>query len=322
MPQADPSPLDPLQQEALARDLAPDLSSVLITHYPDAETLDTFRPGESDVALVSEVNRAVASALVEAGVEVFVQVADRALFRRWMDGRPDTPKNRLAWRNRGSLLRGAAALEVLGVDPGKIRPAARPAGGKTSLSPADRLMRAFAGDDDRAFRLLAEDLITEGRQGVLGLAVRKVTERFGDDAAADLELELLEIAEGAAIGPSGWANLVALPVALPPEGLPDAEALGGSLLASGVLGEALEIRFLGAWRAAEAFEALEPVSRHGGGARARKLRPGRPARSFGARLRCPAGRAVRLGRADLGGPRRQWPAAYAAAGCERRCRRG
>ncbi|WP_043833718.1 hypothetical protein [Muricoccus aerilatus] len=242
--------------EALARDLAPSLSSVLLTHFPDVETLDTLRPGESDLALAAAVNRAVAVALTEAGVEVFVQPADRALFRRWMDERPDTPANRLAWRNRGNLLRGAAALELLGLDARNLRPAA-PA--KSSLSPADRLVRAFAGEDDRAFRRVAETLILEGRGGVLGLAARKLAERYGEEAAEDLELELLQVAEAADIGPSGWATLVALPVALPPDDLPDAGALAGSLLASGVLGEALELRFLPEWRSATLFEALEPV---------------------------------------------------------------
>lgn len=260
-PGADTAPLDAAQQEAvaraeaLARDLGPSLSSVLITHFTDAETLDTLRPGEGDLALVSAVNRAVAGALVEAGVEVFVQPADRALFRRWMDGRADTAANRLAWRNRGKLLRGAAALETLGLDARSLRP---PAPAKSTLSPADQLVRAFAGEDDRAFRRVAETLILEGRGGVLGLAARKLAERYGDEAAEDLELELLQVAEAANIGPSGWAALVALPVALPPDNLPDAGAMAGSLLASGVLGEALELQFLPEWRSATIFEALEP----------------------------------------------------------------
>ncbi|MBI0537926.1 hypothetical protein D9599_20405 [Roseomonas sp. KE2513] len=258
----EPAPPDAGQREAvaraeaLARDLAPSLSSVLITHFPDVETLDTLRPGESDLALAAAVNRAVAAALTEAGVEVFVQPADRALFRRWMDERTDTPANRLAWRNRGNLLRRAAALELLGLDARKLQP---PVPAKSSLSPADRLVRAFAGEDDRAFRRVAETLILEERGGVLGLAARKLAERYGEEAAEDLELELLQVAEAADIGPSGWATLVALPVALPPDSLPDAGALAGSLLASGVLGEALELRFLPEWRSATLFEALEPV---------------------------------------------------------------
>jgi len=265
MPSYEASPIEGRHREAvdraaaLARDFAPDLSSVLLTQYPDAETLDLYRPGESDVALTAAVNRAVAAAFREAGAEVFVQVADRASFRRWMDGRPDTPESRLAWRARGKLLRGAAALEALSLDPGPPRPRAAPQGAST-LSPADRLMRAFAGEDDRAFRDLAETLIGEGRQGVLGLAIRKVEERYGEEAAEDLDLELLEMGEGAEVGPSGWAQLVALPVALPADGVPDAKALGDSLAASGVLVEALEVRFLPEWRLPDAFDRLEAVA--------------------------------------------------------------
>ena len=258
MPRAD-HPDAVAEAEALARDLAPDLSSVLITHYPDAETLDTFRPGETDGATVAAVNRAVAAVMAGAGVAVLVQVADRASFRRWMDGRPDTPRNRLAWRNRDGVLCGAAALEALGLDPRAVGPREASAGG-SSLSPADRLMRAFAGEDERAFRLLAERLIAEGRQGVLALAVRKVAERYGEEAADDLDLELLQIAEGVVTGPSGWAELVALPVALPPGALPDAASLGGSLLASGLLGEALEVRFLPEWRSPDIFEEVEAAA--------------------------------------------------------------
>ena len=275
MTQADTDLLDPAAQEQvaraveLARDLAPDLSSVLITHFADAETLETLRPGSGGLPVVLAVNRAVAAALVGAGVQVVAQVADRGLFRRWMDAQADGPRNPLAWRNRAGFLRGAEALRLLGLDPALMRPPAPPAAGKTTLSPADRLVRAFAGEDDRAFRVMAEGLIAEGRKGVLEGAIRKGGERCGDDASVDLELELLEIAEGAEAGPSGWAGLVALPVALPPEAVPEAMGLVRGLLGSGLLGsdlpgtdvlaEGREVRFLPDWRALGPFERLEPT---------------------------------------------------------------
>jgi hypothetical protein len=107
---------DPVSQAIyLARETAPDIDVVLITHYPDVETLDTFRPGDTDVRTALAVNRAVALAMLEAGVEVLVQRADRAAFRRWMSDRDDTAGNRRAWIDRGRLLRGTAALEVLGL---------------------------------------------------------------------------------------------------------------------------------------------------------------------------------------------------------------
>jgi hypothetical protein len=88
---------DPITQAAyLARDIALGLDVVLITHYPDVETLDTFRPGETDLQIALAVNRAVAREMLDAGVEVLVQRADRAAFRRWMSGRDNTPENRRA----------------------------------------------------------------------------------------------------------------------------------------------------------------------------------------------------------------------------------
>src|ERR1700722_8532080 len=100
------------QAACLARDVAPDIDVVLITHYSDVETLDTVRPGETDLPTALAVNRAVASEMLDAGVQVLVQRADRAALRRWMYDRDDTAENRRAWIDRGRLLRGSAALEV------------------------------------------------------------------------------------------------------------------------------------------------------------------------------------------------------------------
>jgi hypothetical protein len=103
------------QAAYLARDIAPDIDVILITHYPDVETLDTVRPGDTDLQIALAVNRAVALEMLDAGVEVLVQRADRAAFRRWMSDRDDTPENRRTWIDRSRLLRGPAALEVLGL---------------------------------------------------------------------------------------------------------------------------------------------------------------------------------------------------------------
>src|ERR1019366_9969333 len=72
------------QAAALARDIAPDIDTILITHYPDRDTLNTLRPTATDLETVVDVNRAVATELAALGVEIFVQRADRAAFRRWM----------------------------------------------------------------------------------------------------------------------------------------------------------------------------------------------------------------------------------------------
>jgi hypothetical protein len=248
------------QSVAKARDIAPDLESILFNLYPNADTLDTFQPGETDLATVVAVYRAVAAELAACGVRVFVQRADRASFRRWMDGRADTPENRWAWRDRANLLRGAAALEALGVDPGLA--SHRPKLGNAPGPLADRLIATFADEDQdgSGFEDLAEDLLAAGRKDVLDLAVRKVNDRLGDETAENLIAELLGAAEGAEIGPSGWAELVALPVALPPRDVPDATELCASLLAADVLPASVEVRFLPGWRSPDALARLDPIA--------------------------------------------------------------
>ncbi len=229
---------------ARAQEVAPALDLVLMTHYPDADTLDTFRPEETDFDTVAAVNMAVAAELAASGVRVFVQRADRASFRRWMTGRADTQDTRWAWRDR-SLLRGTAALKALGVDPTLASPPEKLGNAPGPL--ADRLVAAFTEDEDEEgseFEELAHELLATGRNDVLDLAVRKARDRIGEEAADDLTWELLLMAEGAEIGPSGWAGLVALPVALPPHDVPDATELRESLLAADVLPPTADTRFL------------------------------------------------------------------------------
>jgi hypothetical protein len=239
---------------SLARDVAPDLETVLITHYADVETLDTLRPGETDLDMIRAVNRAVAVEMLDAGVEVLVQRADRGAFRRWMSGREDTPENRRTWIDRGRLLRGKAALDVLGI---KDRiPAGPETFGKAPGPIADWVLEAFGDEDRGAFDALVQNLMEAGRTDVLDLAIRKLGERDGDAAGDELDWVLREAAEGAAIGPSGWAELVALPVALPTGEPPDGEAVAAGLVASGALPESEEVRLLPGWRSPDALDDL------------------------------------------------------------------
>jgi hypothetical protein len=246
---------DPITQAAyLARDIAPDLDVVLITHYPDVETLDTLRPGDTDLQTALAVNRAVAREMLDAGVEVLVQRADRAAFRRWMSGRDNTPENRLAWIDRSRLLRGSAALELLG-----LKSSASPPPQTFDKAPgpiADRLLEAFGDEDSAEFDALVQDLMAARRTDVLDLAIRKLEEREGDEAGDELNWVLLVAAEGAPIGPSGWAELVALAVALPAGDVPDGEALGQGLIASGALMDTEELRLLPGWRSPDALAEL------------------------------------------------------------------
>jgi hypothetical protein len=246
---------DPISQATyLARDIAPDLDMVLITHYPDVETLDTLRPGETDLKTTLAVNRAVAREMLDAGVEVLVQRADRAAFRRWMSGSDNTLENRLAWIDRSRLVRGSAALEVLGLKA-PVSPRRQTFG--TAPGPiADRLLEAFGEEESGEFDVLVQDLMAAGRTDVLDLAIRKLEEREGDEAGDELNWVLLVAAEGAAIGPSGWAELVALAVALPAGDVPDGEALARGLIESGALLDSEELRLLPGWRSPDALAEL------------------------------------------------------------------
>jgi hypothetical protein len=243
--------------EELARDIAPHIGSVLLTHYPDADTLDTLRPGETDLETVLATNRAVAAELDAQGVEIFVQRADRAAFRRWMRGREDTPENRRAWIDRGRLLRGASALKLLGLEPGA--PLEGPSFGPAPGPIADHLLNAYFEDGDE-FREFVQELLGAGRNDVLDLAARKIGERQGDDAGEELVRAMLEVAEGGPVGPSDWVDLIALPVALATGRAPDATALTDSLLASGALDDTMEVRFLPGWRSPDALEELTPAA--------------------------------------------------------------
>jgi hypothetical protein len=242
----------------LAREVAPDLDGILVTIYPDADTLDTIRPGDVDLSTANAVARAVAEVMSEEGVEVIVQRADRGAFRRWLAEREDRPEVRRSWVDRGRLLRGGDAFRALGLTAPLPEPPPRfpPAPGAT----ADRLLAAYEDRESGAFDALVSELIEAGRGDVLDLAVRKVRERQSDENAADLRADMLAVAEGAAVGPSGWAELVALPVALPPGAVPDAVALADGLIASGGLAPEEELRFLPGWRSPGAVEELSPLA--------------------------------------------------------------
>jgi len=246
---------------ALARETGPELDAVLLTHFADADTLDTLRPGGLPLATVTAVNRAVAETMAEYDVEILVQRADRAAFRRWMDGREDNAESRLAWIAREAILRGTEARAMLGLPAAP--PPRRVALGKPPGPAADRLLRAFDAEDGTAFDALAEAILTEGREDIITLALRKAAAEIGDDAAEEISDALRVAAEGARLGPSGWAELVALPVALPHGAPPDAGAIGNALLASGLIEAEAEIRFAPGWRSPDALDALSPVALRG-----------------------------------------------------------
>lgn len=236
------------------------LPALLLTHIPDADLLDLMRPEETSLPLRHAINRAVAAEVGAYGLPVFVQVADRAAFRRWMDGREDTPATRRAWIDRKNLLSGAAAMKILGL------PAPRPAPRlkfPTAPGPtADRLLAAYEDEESPDFDELAEALIEANRMDVLDLALRKLDATDPDEnegpTATDLSDALRAIAEGARLGPSYWADLAVLPVALPSGQAPDAEAIAESFLAAGFIPETTELRFLPGWRNPKTLAGLDP----------------------------------------------------------------
>lgn len=119
------------------------------------------------------------------------------------------------------------------------------------------MLTAYARQESGEFDALTRELINAGRGDVLDLAVRKVRERQSDENAAELRADMLTIAEGAAVSPSGWAELVALPVALPLGAVPDVAALADGLIAPGGLAQDMELRFLPGWRSPDSL-SLSP----------------------------------------------------------------
>ena len=93
--------------------------------------------------------------------------------RRW-EGR--------AWIDRTRLLRGQAAAELLGIQVSTAPPART--FGKAPGPEADLLLEAYRHEDGDEFDLLVQALLDAGRIDVLDLAVRKIGQQGGDEAAA------------------------------------------------------------------------------------------------------------------------------------------
>jgi hypothetical protein len=246
------------QAAALAREIGGGIPTVLLTHFADAATLDTFRPGETDLATVAAVNRAVARELAQLGTAVFVQRADAGAFRRWLDGKEDTAKARRAWVDRDRLLRGEEAFRLLGLNP--VAPPRRPGFGKAPGPIADRILDAFEDEEGEDLHALLSDLLDAGREDAIDLACRKLADEKQEEAALDLLHEARAAAEAGPRGPSGWAAVMTMPVAMPQGQVPDAEALAASLREAGVLDEMLELRFLPGWRNPKDIVGMSPAA--------------------------------------------------------------
>jgi hypothetical protein len=141
--------------------------------------------------------------------------------------------------------------------PPRRRAVAMGAGGGT---PADRLIRTWLDEYHDAFEDLAEGLIAGGRDGVLAAAMRKLSERYEDEAVEEFADALAGLAE-AAEGQDAFhfAELVLLPILTegPP---PDPAPLASGLGSSGAFPPEAEAAFAEGWRSVEAVRSLSPCA--------------------------------------------------------------
>jgi hypothetical protein len=127
-------------------------------------------------------------------------------------------------------------------------------------TPADRLVRTWLTGDDDAFGDLAEQIIAEGRDGVLSAAMRKLAERHADEEVEEFGAALLEIAETAeGQDRFHFAELVLLPIVTAGPA-PDPGLFTHGLAASGLFPAQADLAFADGWRSAEALLALSPAA--------------------------------------------------------------
>ena len=122
-------------------------------------------------------------------------------------------------------------------------------------------MRVWLDGDHDSFEDLAEELIAGGRDGVLAAVVRKLSERYEEDAVEEFGDDLAEVAEAAEGQPEfDFASLVLLPVVPGGGPPPDPALLAGGLAASGAFPPEAELSFAAGWSTAEAVQALSPCA--------------------------------------------------------------
>lgn len=240
-----------------ARKVAAAFDRVLLLHCRDPETLRLVLPEQPDHHLQRRLDTAIATELVAAGVDVAVQVVDRTTYLAWLRGHASTQEWRTAYRDPPRLLRGTAALDLLGVPQQTVRPRPKvtvPLPGKGT--PADRLVRTWL-DNDPAFNGLLHALLDDGRQGVLDMASRKMAGKYEDEDVENFRMTLLAAAEGGDVAPGVFAELLATVVLVEPDAaLPDPAPFAQGLAASGHFGTEEEVTILPAWFDPDAITCL------------------------------------------------------------------
>jgi hypothetical protein len=201
----------------VASKVAAEFDRVLLLHCADADTHRVVMPEQPDHGLQRRLNAAVGTELLANGVELAVQVVDKAAYIGWLGGQQSNSEWRAAYRETERLVRGEAALDLLGVPLSAVRGRPqRPASRHRKGTPADRLVRAWL-DDDPDFDEVLGSLLDEGRQGVLDVGIRKVAADYVDEEAEDFKMAILEVAEAAEVERGRWAALFVVAVIIDPE---------------------------------------------------------------------------------------------------------
>ncbi len=247
-------------QEAVlhARKVAAEFDRVFLLHCPDPETQRIVLPEQPDHGLQTRLDTAIATELVANGVEVVVQVVDRAAYLSWLGGRDSTRAWRTGYRDPARLVRGVAALDLLGVPASAVRPRAKPpALRERKGTPADRLVRAWLDNDPGLDRILGP-LLEDGRQGILDMAIRKVAETYVDEEAEDFMMMLLEEAEAAEAETGSWAALFVVAALVNPDlaKMPDPAPIAAGMKASGHFSIGCDIAILPAWFDPDAITSM------------------------------------------------------------------
>lgn len=246
-----------------ARRLADVQTAVRLTHFETADALAAVKPDQPDLDLdlQQRMNRAGAAVLLDEGVSVSVQIVEPSAYFAWLGARKNTATARAGFHDPSREVRGAAALQLLGLprDTQRGRIGAPPPSRRAG-TPADQLIRAHLADDDEAFDDLVDELLEHDRSGVFAVALRKFAARYTQEAVRDFKAALMEAAQS--VSTDGGVMQLRVMIGLASDGLPDCSDLAAGLGDSGAFavlsGGVQEVRFLPAWRTLDAVLDLSP----------------------------------------------------------------
>ncbi len=240
----------------MAREAAVLHASLVLLHCPDAATQALVYPEQPDLALQQALNQTIAREIAGAGGRLFAQVVDRATYAAWLDGADSTMSWRKAFRDPARLAEPDAALKLFGVAAAPRRPARAPIRDKTR-SPADQLVREWL-DGALPSNPGLSAILDAGREGVVEMAIRKLEQRYNDEAVDDFLAWLSAGAEQVSLEPYGTAELFLLPVLPSGAAPPDAARLARGFVAAGLQSPGQTVEFLPAWFDTDVLVDLSP----------------------------------------------------------------